>query len=273
MSTFPTLTASREQSQPIELFEFLISTDSFFYTSSDEQVTAGGRTWTPVEGMQVSDVIVSDDDVANDCEVDLPIDDPLVELYRNLPPGATSEANYYRLEANDPALTPVLAFAGTIQSIRFNDDGTATLLVRSLLASLSKTVPNHFFQLPCNHLLGGPGCGVDLASFRLNVTVATSDGLEFTASTFSSYSNGYFVPGDLRIPGTLEFRRITYHVGNTIRIRIPFRDGAALNGQTLIVTPGCNHLESDCSEVFDNVSNYGGFLFIPTRNIFREGLV
>jgi len=35
---------------------------------------------------------------------------------------------------------------------------------------------------------------------------------------------------------------------------------------------GCDHSVSTCAARFDNLANYGGFPFIPTKNPFSTGV-
>lgn len=43
-------------------------------------------------------------------------------------------------------------------------------------------------------------------------------------------------------------------------------------GSGVQLTAGCDHSTSTCQSRFDNLDNYGGFPFIPTKNPFSTGI-
>lgn len=44
-------------------------------------------------------------------------------------------------------------------------------------------------------------------------------------------------------------------------------------GATLRFYAGCNHSVVTCKDKFNNVNNYGGCPFVPTRNPFSTGVI
>ena len=111
---------------------------------------------------------------------------------------------------------------------------------------------------------------MDPEDFALDaVASAVANVKTFTVAAAATQPDGYYTGGMLRADdGTLSY--IIAHVGSSITIqRLSYSLAEAIaNGFPFDVKlyPGCDHSRQTCNDKFDNLLNYGGFDFIPTKN-------
>jgi hypothetical protein len=113
-------------------------------------------------------------------------------------------------------------------------------------------------------------CGALAASFDLLGTVSTTSGNTVTVPGVAS-SGLDFVGGYIRPTGAQDFRMVLAQSGDVLTLLLPFQtDPTGLDVQ---VFAGCDHVhDSDCALVFDQVANFGGFAFVPSKDVFAQGL-
>jgi hypothetical protein len=87
----------------------------------------------------------------------------------------------------------------------------------------------------------------------------------------NSMVNYQFGAGGEIIVGTAR-RTITSHVGDTITINRPFGSNVVA-GAAFSAYAGCDHTPDCCREKFDNILNYGGQEFLPTKNPYTGNLI
>lgn len=115
----------------------------------------------------------------------------------------------------------------------------------------------------CRHPLYSTPCGVVKAGYAVNyTTTANSRAITVTGLT---EPDGYFQQGLAEMEGQL--RDIVSQEGEVITLNQAFF--GALSG-TITLYAGCNLTETHCKDKFLNLSNFGGFSRIPTKNPFSE---
>lgn len=272
MTSFNTLETSIESSRPIELYEFVLGSETFRYTSAEDELTVGSETFTP-EAIARNQVEQGSDQSTRTLNVTVPATNEFAERYINVVPGERATINVYRYQRDEvPSFsTTVLLFKGLVQSVRFPDDGTvAEIAVRSIEAALNRNVPRFSYMGMCNHFLYDQGCTVNPASFNHIGVVTAVSGNDVTV-TGAGASGFDFVGGYARPTSVNDFRMVLAQSGDVLTLLLPFAD--SIVGGDLQIFAGCDHLiGSDCALVFDNVINFGGFGFVPNRNPFQTGL-
>jgi uncharacterized phage protein (TIGR02218 family) len=272
MTSFSTLEASVESSRPIELYEFALGSEMYRYTSAEDTVTIGSDDYTPI-AIARNHVEQGADQATRTLMITMPANNPFASQYVNVVPGERASVNVYRYQRDEsPSFaTQVLLFKGLVQSVRFPEDGTvAEIAVRSIESALNRNVPRFSYMGMCNHFLYDASCGVNPSSYNHIGAVTLVSGNQVTV-TGAGASGFDFVGGYARPTGSNDFRMVLAQSGDVLTLLLPFAD--SIVGSDLQVFAGCDHLVGgDCALVFDNVINFGGFGFVPNRNVFQTGL-
>lgn len=101
------------------------------------------------------------------------------------------------------------------------------------------------------------------------VDVDDDDPLKVTISTNSGRPDDYFSGGEMWWQG--EVRTITRHVGTIVWIDIPFRI-PLVNGEEVIMHPGCDKKGLTCKNKFLNGPNFQGAPYQPAKNVHLVGV-
>jgi uncharacterized phage protein (TIGR02218 family) len=205
----------------------------------------------------------------------LPGDNPFVALYRNVVPGIRTSVNVWRLQRDEvPTFnTKILLFKGQVMSVRFPQNGyTAEVVVRSIEQALNRNVPRFTFMGMCNHVLYDSRCGVSSDPYDVIGTVSAASGNTITLPGANAQPDQYYRGGYCRpVSGDQDFRLILSHVGNVLTLLLPFHVNPV--GLSVQAFAGCNHLVTgDCATKFNNVLRFGGFAWVPNKNIFQTGI-
>jgi len=274
VADFDTLESSRESSRPLELYTIAIGTDSFRYTSGEDEITIGLNTWEPI-AIARSSLTQGPDERRRTITVTMPADNVFVNRYIDIVPGQKATISIIRLQRDESPTfnTQVLIFKGQIQSVRFPDDGnTAEIAIRSLEAAASRQIPRWTYMGMCNHVLydSTSGCNANSLNpqFRLSGNVTAISGNILTVAGANARPDGWWAGGFIQPFGVPDFRVILAHTGNNLTLLLPFDE--VIVGTPMFALAGCNHdIFGDCGTKFDRVIDYGGFAFIPFQNPFE----
>lgn len=271
MATYETLEESVESSRPIELYTFAIGALSFYYTSAQDSITIGSDTWT-AHAISRSDIQQGLDARRQELKITVPSTNSVATLYKDIPPSSRGTLTVLRVQRDEtPSLQQIMIFKGRIKSVQFSEDNNvATIVVQSLESSLGRQMPTFVYSGMCNHVLYSSGCGSDPGLHNIIATASSvaTNGLSFDLTGASSYSlvGGYVKPNSID-----EFRLITAQSGDTVTILLPFT--IDIGGLSMQAFEGCDHLvDGDCATLHDQVENFGGFAWVPNKNIFESGI-
>lgn len=275
--TYSAFETSVEDSRPVEIFEITAGSTSFFYTSAEDDQLVGAQTYTAVAGLQRGPTTEGPEQREDDFQIELPTSDPLAQIFTGVMPGFRVRLQVRRFQRGDtPTPEVVQIFDGFIQSASFKLQIRKTILTaRPVIASIGKQIPRRTYQSACNHVLYDPStCQVDDTdpAFRasaLSVASMVGNDLTVTSGLAGTYADSFMNGGYVEVIGGADFRLILVHVGNVLTLLLPF----SVTPPTVNVFAGCAHVISVCFSKFDNVDRYGGFAFVPTRNVFRTGLL
>ena len=135
---------------------------------------------------------------------------------------------------------------------------TATLTTSAKF--LQRTVGD-IYSSPCTAVLGDRRCGATVTSYDMTVATVADNSLEFTQTTNTSLTTGWFRFGSVEwLTGS--------NVGTKQRVRASVQTGLfTLSsptrfpirvGDTFRATPGCDKLATTCKNKFANLPNYRG---------------
>jgi uncharacterized phage protein (TIGR02218 family) len=126
---------------------------------------------------------------------------------------------------------------------------------------LNRKIPRVFIQSFCNNSLYGDVCGLNKAAYYRtanNITVDPNNNSLISATIISTYPNDYFTAGYAEFNN--EQRYISKHTGNTIVLHFPFL--GLVNGDTILIYPGCSKNPETCKTKFNNLNNFVGMPYI-----------
>lgn len=101
--------------------------------------------------------------------------------------------------------------------------------------------------------------------FRVFDTIQIIENIKYIATENSNptIASDYFLSGIVKDSvGVMRF--VTAQSGQNITFSYPFE--SLLANDRIVLIPGCDHLNTTCSDKFNNLINYGGFPFFPTDN-------
>lgn len=269
--SYDSLETSVESGRPVELYEIVVGTQTFRYTSAEDEQPIGAVTYEPKpisrgkveEGPQRRNA---------DFVVKLPTSDPLSQLFLGVLPGVRVPIVVRRFHRGDTSVMGgpevVITFSGFVLSANFAKNGKeCRLTARHALASLNRIIPARSFMSSCNHVLyHATTCRADDTSPANRVSAAPVVSQVATALTVTGLSgtfpDGTFDSGFVEAVGTSDFRLVLSHAGDVLTLLTPFTTTPA----TVNVFRGCPHTIAACKTDFDNVINFGGFAFVPNRN-------
>lgn len=272
--SFDTFESSVEGGTPVELFEFTIGSETpFRYTSAEDSQSVGGNTFTP-QAIKRTKIEDGPRKRAGEFAIELPSSDPFVVRYSGIVPGARVSlvvSRFHRADTPTPEVQTL--FDGLVESVQLSKNGhLAKVTSRASIAAITHTFPSEGYQTQCNNILyGAVRCQVDRTdpTYRaLNATVDGVSGRILTVSQAGLFPDGWFQGGRATIDGDSDHRMIISHVGDQVELMGEFPSPPTI--ATLYA--GCAHTLAICKSKFDNVLNFRGFAFVPTRNPFSDGL-
>lgn len=272
--SFSTYENSVESGSPVELYEISIGTDIYRLSSTEDDYTFGSDVYTG-SAINRTNIGVGQDQRTQLINFELPSSHPFVQRYVLIAPGQRATISVFRFHRLDtPGLERVLTFKGIVRSVAFTRQGNAAQVAcMPLTGGLSRQVPRFTYQAPCNHVLFDDRCKVALdLTTSYSGTVTAVSGSDVTVNGLSAKGSGWAVGGYITNTTNDDYRLILAQSGDTITLLLPFPADLAVLGQTFVVTAGCDHSIATCKSKFDNVANYGGFAFVPTKNPFETGL-
>lgn len=270
---------SRTSGIPFELFEFVYGegvADKFTYTDAEKPMTLGADTYSPLAILR--DSIKSKGRQKNsEMRITVPSSSGVAGLFRGNAPRRVIFARVYEgfLPGSDvpPGWSDGAATARLIWSGRILEAapkrGSVELTCDTLGAGMKRPGLTRFYTRECSFVLYGPRCQANKAAATYPATVAavgprtiTITGEDWRAGRTAAN----FVGGMLEWTGPFgsETRMITSFVGETLTVDGPLTDIAVTD--TVNVILGCQRVVASCSALHDNIVNYGGTPYIPTKN-------
>lgn len=255
----------REQSdytgQPLELYRFSLGGKQWLYTSAAHAVSGpDGDIYQPVyikRGGYTKDGTA--DKATLDVEVNAQNDVAL--LFRSGWLTGVLVLTIYRHHRNDSEFA--LFWKGRVTGCRWAGS-VATLTSDSAFTLFQRAGLRRMYQVGCPHVLYSTECGVDAASWKHDGTVVDVTSNEVEVSGAGTFGDGWFVGGMFQAGDDL--RLITAHSGDVVTL-VDFVEGIAA-GSTVALWPGCAHTVAACRNKFNNIINYGGLPFLPSKNPF-----
>jgi uncharacterized phage protein (TIGR02218 family) len=158
-------------------------------------------------------------------------------------------------------------FNGVIKHVQFAKKLASAQCVSSN-KFLTTKIPTVIYQAFCNHDIYDDGCGVDSFVYRrvCTVTDINNNGadIDIALVSGSSFLAGDFIAG--KVNYLTDARLITGHASQlNLELHVPF-DSRLTVGAEVHVYPGCDGDPDTCLNVYNNLDNFLGMPYIPSRN-------
>lgn len=273
--TYSVTEASTQDASPVYKFLFTQGVTEYRYTSAAYFISDSTGTWEP-SPLTASSVQQTGEMAKNGLKVVLPRDNAVAQTFLGKVPETTTSLTVYR--GHDP--TDLSDFAvvwkGRVASVEADGD-QLTLDCEDIFTSMRRPGLRARYQKGCRHALYSEQCGVHDYDFAVSATIIGESGFTVTVqgigdsagdSTTAQLADGYFNGGIIEAEDGAK-RYILRHVGNTLTLLSPF-DTLDIDSveQQVTLYPGCLHNTTDCNSKFNNLDNYGGFPYIPSKNPF-----
>lgn len=265
---------SLESGAPIELYTFSLGSETFYYTTAEDSFSDSGNTFVPIF-IQRTVILYGPENRSQTIDITMKANNEFAQKYIGTQPSNLAIVKIQRVHRFDSADEVVTIFNGQVRAVGFSENGfIASLSVMPLTGAFNRTIPLFTYQSPCNHVLYDVRCKVLESSFTFAGTVnaVSTDGLTLTVNGLdASKGVGWAKGGRIDIATTNDPRLILDHTAtDQVKLLVPYRT-SPLNS-AVNVRAGCDHTLATCKSKFDNVVNFGGFAFVPTRNPFTAGI-
>ncbi len=269
---------SRFEGEPVDLFLFRYGTEPnafYAYTDAEQEITHEGVVYTPVPAMRGNIQSSGTLDKAI-LKVNMPINTGLADLFRVYPPGQVVSLTIRQGHVSDIAQEFLAIWVGRV--IQAEREGyEAIFSCEPFSTSMRRTGLRRHYQYGCPHVLYSQGtgeCKANKAAATIPVTTVSVGAATVTlpdawnAQPVVKYIGGMI---EWAVFGGLERRTILRITdGKTLHLSGPTTELAG--GVEIDVILGCNHQPGvtdaigDCTNLHDNILNYGGQPWIPTKN-------
>lgn len=254
---------------PAEFYHFQRGATHWYYTSADAAQVYNGNTYTPTK-LKRSRIKQGGGMSAEGVTLTLPRNNEIALTYISFPAAANTSIIIYGRHRNDVDAEVVHIWSGRVKNANFKGAAVELFCESILTASRAQGLKRNF-GANCSHVLYDQTpltCGVNKASHAMTAAVSAVMGSVITSASFASNPSGYYSGGIIEWvnAGLTEYRMILEHSGANIRLVAPLHGMAS--GATVTVYPGCDRTTSQCAGRFNNLANYGGFPYVPTKTPF-----
>lgn len=272
---FEPIESSVNDGVPVTLFSFRYGErdyDVYRYTDAEVALTiaegSGAVTYNPLPVSAGNFSSSGSLDKAK-LELKVPRDSEVAELYRVYPPDQQVTLVMQALHLTDPDTQAPVVWAGRVLSATF-EGNECSLACEPSSTAMRRAGLRRNWQHGCMLPLYGLDCKASKAARTRSTLVTAVNGSVITLP--SGWNND--IPAEKFAAGMMEWtdasglkqlRTIIRIVGNTGVILGGIARGLAA-GQSVSVIAGCNHQMDDCRTLHQNILNYGGDGWIPTKN-------
>lgn len=267
---------SRTLGSPISLYFFRYgdAPDSYYaYTNAEQPVThnfdpeVGEVTFAPIP-IDRGPITSSGSLDKATLEIRTPQDSLLSKVFRLHPPSQVVVLTIFNGHDGDTEFK--VGWGGRVLDCQLAGN-EATFTCEPISTSLKRPGLRWNWQYGCPHVLYGEDCKADKEAATIIASVTSVAGALVTLPTT-------WAPADMKAKyigglaewvnneGRTEIRTIIRMADSTTLILSGFALGL-LPGSSISLSFGCNHIwNEDCTNLHNNVKNFGGDPFIPTNN-------
>lgn len=267
--SFDSLEKSRFDGNKVFLYTWTRGSKVYRFAAADQDMVLDFQTYLANGVIRHGDIEQSGDPIRSPVDVTVDADHAVALLFRSTPPVDTVMLVIQEVHVADLSdRRPV--WSGRITSVKWSPENAEAVITHEpTQTSLERTGLRRAYQRLCPLVTGGKRCGINMEAYALEVEVQEVNGLEISVASVSGRPTDYFTGGFLVYEitsGVVERRPIKSQVG-TVMTLTNFPVGL-LPGMKVKAYPGDDHTADTCAEKFNNIPNYGGFIYFPNKNPF-----
>lgn len=267
--------------EPVDLYLFTYgsgASDFYAFTDAEIPITVDGKTYVPApidrDAFNSSGTLDK-----SGIKVFVEALSPVAELYRVYPPTQPVTLMIRHGHIGDPDNEFHIVWTGRALSCAWEEDSVASITCEPVSTSMQRTGLRRHWQYGCPHALymgdSNGGCRASKAAATQTVTITGVSGALVTlpAGWNGVRDKAKFLNGlvEWTTPSGAVQRRTIIKVDAAANVLtmgglIP---GLAA-GATVGVVLGCNRQMDDCKDLHNNINDFGGQPWIPTKNPFGQ---
>ena len=272
MSDFDSDERSVQDSRPRELYTLVIGNQTYRLASGVRSISYGGNIYKAFQISRNEAGVSEETNSPKQLQITLPMSHPACQRYMAYAtPPKIATVSIARLQLNSGGAIGL--WSGDIVSIGFSRHMATFLVTTTASRVMMRVLPTVTVGDQCAHALYDRNCTINRDSYKVTATVIQVDGRKIKVDIGSGHANPWSVFGDVYHPGTGERMDIVSQqdlgppstvVWLTMQAPI-----VGLNtGDSVEVSPGCDHTIATCLSKFNNKDNFGGFPSLPLFNPF-----
>lgn len=265
--TYDAREISADLGAPVEIYEFVRGAYRIRLTSADRDIQFAGNPY--IRTTLSRSGIESGLEVAR---ANLTITGPrtmeVADWHRVAPPADVITLTIWQRHLGDPDDEFAVIWQGRVVSVEF-EGAAASIACENVYTSIRRAGLRRAYQRTCAHVLYSAECRAVPGSFSVAGTISAVSGLTISSAAFGTVASGYLVGGYVQIArasGQFERRAITDHT--SVSVTLAQAIVAVAVGEGVTAFPGCDHTTETCVSKFNNLANFGGMPYIPTKNPF-----
>lgn len=260
--TFEQQIATEQDSEPVDLYRFVETTSAGEiingFTDYAESITFGGvlyETHTISRGGYMH----TDRSRRSDLTINTNDRHPVAQRFFRTPPRGRVAVSVWQLQIGAP--NAILLFAGFVLKVEFRER-EANMRCEPALSVLQRNGLQRKFYPECPHQLFDDRCRAQLPDFEQTVTLERTGPLQYTAPGLQGPAIG----------GVIEAGGETFSILDYDGTTVTVDKLTAEEFTTGRYTPGCDKTPQTCTNVFNNILNFGGTPYVPSASPFSEDI-
>jgi len=259
--------------KPIECFLFQSPSNTWKYTSADEDIILDGNTYEAVS-LKRTNMQITGNIEKIEMRISLPKDNPLALRRLLNSDDEVATLTIYRFhEGFDTDFS--VYWKGRIVGANMNPPSSKIdIICESIFSSLKRQGVRLRSTKTCNAVIYNRRCNVNKALFKTSGTIDDiNSAMSLQINAAAGQEDGYYTAGIVDLSATYPGvqRYIVSHVGDQIVISRPV--GGLSVTDPVDIYPGCNQTIAACKDKFNNLVNYRGYPYIPDKNPFSGNIL
>lgn len=264
--SYSTVEVSMSSGQPVELYEFIRGVSVWRFTSADRDITYSSNTYKSL-AISRSSIKLNEDVFKSGISLTMHRSEIFAAELLVYSPDMPTTVTLFRGHYGDNDY--VSYWKGRVVGASASGNNIE-VECESVFTSSRRPGLRAHYEYNCRHALYSAKCGAPASSNKVGLKVASMiSSTKLSMIGADAYANGWFSGGMIQYGGGYRF--IISHTGNTLELTRPLAGLQA--GATVDVYKGCDHSKETCNSKFNNIVNFGGFPWIPSKNPLGGGSI